>query len=465
MPCYTYINNSQEGVYLYGESCYGGLTGFTLPVGQAVCMNNDTELYICGNLDIGAECIPPTQTPTMTPTNTVTSTETPTQTPTNTTTQTPTNTLTSSQTPTPTLTSSQTPTVTRTPTQTPNSACGVGFTLSSVYSPPPPTVVPGFYSRITVSATTATTTTFDYGYLNYQDALTGTITLGTAPDGNSYPIYQQDLGLAGYVTFMRVFSSSVDFGWGTKERGNNIFTGTTNLTSGDTAYGEYNYIDIAGVRYPPNSLLTFTGGIGWGQVYLTYPTTCFTPTPTLSQTASPTKTPTQTTSQTPTRTPNSTPDATPTQTPTNSPTPSITASPTVTPTNTITPTITQTPTNTITPTQTITKTPTQTTTPTKTQTPTVTKTPTQTPTTTPSYIPPTYYFEVDFFTNATCLSYTTAFRSSYTNYASGISAFYCNQYNGSKIRIRQTTSPGLYPYLDNTAYVGPYTSCSTMPCP
>lgn len=430
MACYTYINNSPEPVFMSGTTCYQGLSGFTLPVGQAICMNVDQPIYICGDLTIGAGCLPvtptptqtktptqtatqtPTKTSTQTPTQTLTQTSTPTQTATQTSTPTntltPTNTITSTQTPTKTAT--QTPTVTKTPTQTSNPACGVAFNLE--INPAPQTVPNGFYGRVTLSATTATTTTFDYGYLSYFDAFTGTVIIGTAPDGNSYPIYQQDLGIAGYATFFRVFSGSTDFGWGVKERINNIFTGTSNLTSGSTVYGEYDYIDIGGVRYPPNGTIVFSGGFEGGTSYLFYPTVCFTPTPTLSQTKTPTQTPTNTLTPSPTRSPNATPEPTPTQTPTNSPTPSITASPTitpsVTPTNSATPTITQTPTNTITKTPTttttLTSTPTQTptitasVTPTPTitasVTPTFTQTPTKTPTTTPTVTQVWYYYTV-----------------------------------------------------------------------
>jgi len=474
--CYAYINNTNEPIFISGMTCYVGPSGFTLNVGQSVCMNIEFPIYNCGALDIAGSCVPPTptatQTPTNTPTNTITQTSTQTQTPTNTSTQTPTNTLTPTNTPTntitqtpfitPTVTPTLTPTNSPTPSITPYPACDVAFNLFK--TPAPPTVPNGFYGRITLSATSISTTTFDYGYLSYFDANTGTVTIGTPPDGNNYPIYQANLGLAGFATFLRIFSGSTDFGWGTKERSQNIFTGTTNLTSGETAYGEYDYIDVAGIRYPPNGPLSFTGGIGWGESYLYYPTVCFTPTPTLSVTATNTRTPTVTPTASVTRTPNGTPDATPTQTPTNSPTPSITASqtntpsvtptltPTVTPSNTPTKTPTQTQTSTPTSTTTLTATPTQTPTFTPTATITPSKTPTQTPTDTPIY----YYYQYRGFDCRFPGPCNESANVGYTKHTSPLQlGYYCDVITGTcgGLRIIGSATPNItYGNWDSARY-------------
>jgi hypothetical protein len=271
--------------------------------------------------------------------------------------------------------------------------------------------------------------TFEYGYTQFISNTQSTFVAGIAPDGNRYAVFSGNVSSANYI-MTRNFLSTVDQGWSVQEIAgpsvHQIQTGVT--TNGDIAWGAYNTISFDSINFPQNGVVDFPNGIGTGEQYIVYPVTCPTPTPT----SSPTRTPTQT------QTPTTTTTLTATQTPT------VTTTPTVTPTKTVTPTVT----STRTPTPTITKTPTQTRTPTPTEPP-----------------PPVYYFEVNFYTNSACSSFTTAFRSSYTNYPAGISSFWCNQFNGSKMRVLQTTSPGSYPFLDNTAWVGPYTSCSTMPCP
>ena len=124
------------------------------------------------------------------------------------------------------------------------------------------------------------------------------------------------------------------------------------------------------------------------------------------------------------------------------PTPTVTRTPTVTPTNTITPTNTAT----------VTRTPTNT--PTQTRTPTPTKPP-----------PPTYNFVIDSYVDFSCSSFFRETRTLYYNLPSGISAFYCNTSNGKKFRVFSVGAAGSYAILDASQWVGPYTSCSTLPCP
>ena len=173
--CYVYVNNTSEPVFMSGTTCYSGASGFTLGVGQAICMNVDLPIYVCGDLDIEASCLPPTptQTPTQTatPTRTVTPTKTPTQT------STPTNTITQTQTATPTRTPvpSQTPTLTQTstttPTPTPTLDCSfsgdamwIPYTSTPTVTPtntltPSPTDTPGATPTRTPNVTSTPTTT------------------------------------------------------------------------------------------------------------------------------------------------------------------------------------------------------------------------------------------------------------------------------------------------------------------
>jgi hypothetical protein len=137
-----------------------------------------------------------------------------------------------------------------------------------------------------------------------------------------------------------------------------------------------------------------------------------------------------------------------------------------TPTPTVTSTQTQTPTNTQTPTQT--RTPTQT--PTNTQTPTRTAAATPTPTRTPTQTippPPTWNYVIDAFLASNCLQSSQATYTSTTFLGGnvGISAFYCNTNNGRKFRVLSYGPAGTYTTIDMSGWVGPYTSCSTMPCP
>lgn len=131
MNCITYFNNDPSGlvVTVSGYTCSNVLTAATLNYGQAICMNNDYDIITCGNVDIGAVCIPASPTPT--PSNTSTPVS-PTPTPTNT--ETPVSpTPTPTYTPSPTLTPTNTLTPTETPTNTPT------MTMTSTQQSPTPT--------------------------------------------------------------------------------------------------------------------------------------------------------------------------------------------------------------------------------------------------------------------------------------------------------------------------------------
>jgi hypothetical protein len=301
----------------------------------------------------------PTSTTTPTPTITPTNTSTPTQTPTNTSTptQTPTPSITASATPTgtPTQTPTNTGTPTQTPTSTPNSVCPEEFTVTNSSSG---LFDNGIYTRQYL----ASGQTFQFGYAIQNSPASGTIILGTAPDGKNYPIFQYPNG-GDINTVYYMAQGGLATGWRSMEQTSNILSSGSTWVGGSTnLFLTSNSIEFNGVFYPESGQ-NLRG-------YITYPVVCPTPTPTGTPTQTPT--PSITASQTQTPTPSIT--ATSTQTPTPTQTPTNTETPTQTPTNTETPT--QTPTNTETPTQT----PTPTNTETPTQTPTNTETPTQTPT-------------------------------------------------------------------------------------
>lgn len=240
-----------------------------------------------------------TITPTITPTNTITPTVTPTKTPTNTPTVTVTQTITNTQTPT------TTPTVTPTVSLTPNAICPQSFDMTSNSNP---FGIPelGTYTRATI----ASGITFSFGYFNQYDFV-----LGTAPDGNSYPIFQFYNPSSGkWNTYYRGFLlGGADTGW--YGRTDTVDPLNAPWSGSQYSFG-YNYTDFGGVRYPKAG--SNTGGNPPQTNYIVYPSLCPTPTPTLTTTAT------------------------------------QTATPTVTPTNTLTPTVTQTPTNTLTPTPSVT---------------------------------------------------------------------------------------------------------------
>jgi hypothetical protein len=71
---------------------------------------------------------------------------------------------------------------------------------------------------------------------------------------------------------------------------------------------------------------------------------------------------------------------------------------------------------------------------------------------------------MDSFTDSSCSSFSRTSVQSTSLLTTGISAFYCNTSTGRKYRLFSTTTPGSYGVIDTSAWLGPYTSCSTMPC-
>lgn len=125
----------------------------------------------------------------------------------------------------------------------------------------------------------------------------------------------------------------------------------------------------------------------------------------------------------------------------------------------LTPTPSITPSQTATPTQTLTNT----LSPTQTQTPTNTATKTPTPTRTPA--PVTYNYVIDSYVDSSCSSFSRETRALNIALADGISAFYCNPTTGKKFRVFEPGPAGSYSSLNVSSWIGPYTSCSTLPCP
>ncbi len=485
-----------------GTTCSGVTSSFTLVYGQSICMSNAEPLDACDNFDIDEICgfptptpsatpiitptptITSTQTPTFTPTPTTTTTltstptETPTQTPTTTTTltSTPTETVTPTQTPTttttltatpsetpthtPTSTSTPQPTPTQTPTETPNSVCPTLFEFNDP-SPNPLTIPNQTMFRLS----SASGLPFNFGYTEFISNTQQVFRVGTAPDGNNYPVFSGYVNSANYI-MSRNFLSTTDQGFSVQEIPSPISypltTGTT--ITGDIAWGLYNTISFDGIQFPPNGVVGFPNGIGGGDQYLTYPEICPTPTPTPSVTASQTQTPTPSITASQTQTP--TPSITSSQTPTV--TPSITSSQTPTPTTTTTLTATPTPTRTPTrtPTQTRTSTPTPTTTTTLTATPTNTPTNTLTPSNTPTPSTVWNYYQIDIVSpGGSCTGGSVAnIRSSSLWFNDG--RWFCCSYNGNsgyKGRYRSTQTPsGTYPIVNKNG--GNSASCSALTC-
>jgi len=224
-----------------------------------------------------------TASPTQTLTATATQTLTPTQTPTTTTTLTASPTPTNTATPTNTTTQTPTPTRTSTPTPsiTPNPVCPEQFVVSNS---PGGVFDNGTYQRMYSSSGQS----FNFGYV-----VSNRVVLGTAPNGNNYPIFEFFDG-GDYNTVYALFTGSTFVSWRSIEQNPSI------LTSGSTFVGgvqnlSTNSINFGGVLYPPNGQVS--GG------YITYPLTCPTPTPTNTQTQTPTTTTTSTNTPTPSATP------------------------------------------------------------------------------------------------------------------------------------------------------------------
>jgi hypothetical protein len=184
----------------------------------------------------------PTTTPTQTPTQTQTGTATPTQTQTETPTQTPTQTQTETPTQTPTQTQTETPTNTPTPTQTPIPICPQMLVVTSA---PGGVIDVGGYARQTLSSGT----TFSYGYFSQIATTGGTFVIGTAPDGNNYPVYSFYDG-GDYNVIWRAFNSMglADRGWWTIEQASNPLDTPAVPTAAQRSLG-FNTVISSGVRY------------------------------------------------------------------------------------------------------------------------------------------------------------------------------------------------------------------------
>ena len=191
------------------------------------------------------------------------------------------------QTPTNTATVSPTQTQTQTPTKTSNAVCPEQFIVTNSTTA---LFDNGTYNRIY----SASGITFQYGYCVTVSINNGYVVLGTAPDGNNYPIFELYDG-SDYNTVMANFSGPSFSGFVSLEQTPSILGSGVVWVGGWTPIGA-GFTDISGVRFPSSGQKT--GG------YLSYPVVC--PTPTSTQT--PTTTPTQTPSNTPTET------QTPTQT-------------------------------------------------------------------------------------------------------------------------------------------------------
>ena len=292
-------------------------------------------------------------------------------------TNTPTPTQTTTITSTPTNTSTNTPTQTNTPT--PSYICPESFVVSASTT----TILDdGTYIRQHISSGI----TFDYAY-----EINNVLLLGTAPDGNKYPVYELADGESNYNTVFARFDSFYNTfqSWSVIEQSPSI------LSSGSSFVGAIysvntGYTILDGVRYIPSGIQDIISPpLDHYSAVITYSTICPTPTSTATPTITPYLSPTPTQTTTLTSTPTGTIVLTPTLTST--PTGTIVLTPTSTPTLTSTPTNTGTPDITTTPTNT----PTQTNTDTPTTTPEITPSMTQTNTATPSITPTNAIAQLD----------------------------------------------------------------------
>lgn len=279
--CYSFCHDNSFGgsAYVSGTTCDGIQQAYTLSLGDCVCMDLDFPIITCESPIFSASC-----SPSITPSSTASPTSTPTLTPspTQTLTPSPTSTLGSTPPATPSQTPTRTPTAT--PTITPNALCESGFVLNNPIQPP--TIPNASYQRVFNS----TGGTFTNAYFDLTNNTLASLVLTQAPDANNYPLFSAFTNSASYF-FTRAFSGSTDLGWAVKEMGGlqTIQSGYT--YTGDTAYGVFGSISSSGTLFPPNSTLSFTGGIGFGNTYLIYNSVCATSTPTPSPTKTPTTTP------------------------------------------------------------------------------------------------------------------------------------------------------------------------------
>lgn len=194
---------------------------------------------------------PPVPTPTITPTNTQTLTPSPTNT----------------KTPTLTPTNTQTIGITPSPTSTPNAVCAEQFVITNSTDV---NNANGTYNRLW----SYSGGTMLYGYWK------GYAQIGTAPDGNNYPVYKE--ASSNKFVFRTFFGvSNVDLLWTTTSN----FSANPWQSAGAGGVinpGYTGQITIGGVRY----LVSGLNSDGTTTFYLTYTNPCPTPTPTPTLTPS-----------------------------------------------------------------------------------------------------------------------------------------------------------------------------------
>jgi hypothetical protein len=114
---------------------------------------------------------------------------------------------------------------------------------------------------------------FNFGYV-----INNTVVLGTAPNGNNYPIFELFDG-SDFNTVYPFFTGSTFISWRSIEQNPSILTSGSTFVGGSISLST-NSINFGGVLYPPSGQVS--GG------FITYPAICPTPTPTSTQTSTPT---------------------------------------------------------------------------------------------------------------------------------------------------------------------------------
>ena len=153
-------------------------------------------------------------------------------------------------------------------------------------------------------ATIASGSSFNYGYFDQTQ-----FRIGTAPDGNNYPIFQwiDDVVDFNVNTLYRGFSGSTDLGWWGREEALNPLDNPAPYGGGQASFGSQ-YVDYSSIRF-------FKSGTNIGNspitganatIYIVYPISCPTPTPTVTYTPTQSPNPTSTPTPTPTVAPGTT---------------------------------------------------------------------------------------------------------------------------------------------------------------
>ena len=192
MSCITYLHNDpfdSGSKFISGTTCTGSALSQNLFFGDSQCFESDEPLIICDGLTISGSC----DSPVVTPTPSITASPTPTLTP------------------------------TQTPSNTPNPVCPEEFIVTNSSSG---LFDNGIYTRQYL----ASGQTFQFGYAIQNNAVSGTIILGTAPDGKNYPIFQYPNG-GDINTVYYMAQGGVPTGWRSMEQSANI------LSSGSTWVG------------------------------------------------------------------------------------------------------------------------------------------------------------------------------------------------------------------------------------